>query len=123
MIDAAAALQLPGAQSSKDDIDDCRMMMAKIHAHIVKHMTFDGPVPLEVPFREMGRTAARLLCHAMKRHKWNVNANLIAEGARFAGGQPVPHHWVLQVQPVPEVYDEILVDMLPSLSEAPPLDA
>ena len=111
MITPFDALQLPNARPSKSDIEDCRAVVAKLNQHINKHMTFGGPTPLEVSFSELSKTGAQLLCCAMKRIKWTVNANLIAEAPRFAGGQPVPHHWVLQLQPTPDVYDELLADM------------
>lgn len=117
MIPADEALRLPNALISKADIEICREMLKKLHQHIRTHMTFVGPPPFEVSFRQMSKTAAQLLCYAMKRFKWNVNANLIAEAPRFQGGEPVPHHWVLQLQPMVDAYDEVLSETLTALSE------
>jgi hypothetical protein len=122
-VTAAEAMKLPSARPEKSDLEDCRMMLAKLHEHIRTHMTFGGPTPIEVPFRELSRIGAQILCYAMKHSRWTVNANLIAEAPRFNGGQPVPHHWVLQLQPMMDVYDDLLAEILPPLTEKPLLDA
>jgi hypothetical protein len=119
MITSTEALQLPHAQLSNNDIVECRLVLEKLDQHIRKYMSFDGPTPLEIPFRAMSRTAAKLLCFAAKKLKWTVNATLIAEQPRFQGGQPEPHHWVLQLQPMIEVYDELLAGVsLEPISDA-----
>lgn len=123
MIAAATALQFLSAQPSQADVNECRAMMVKLDQHVRKYMAFGGPSPLEVPFRELSKTAAQLLCYAMKRHKWVVNANLMAQEARVRGGQPEPHHWLLQLQPMPEVYDAALPETLTVASEDSPLSA
>jgi len=119
MINAAEALQLPSAQPSKSDINDCRAMVAKLRDHIVKHMTLNGPPTLTVPYSAMSLTASKLLAHAMKPLKWNVNLNLFSEQARFQGGAPVPHHWTVDLQPMPEIYDEVFAATLAAVLEAP----
>lgn len=97
-------------------------MMRKLDQHVRKYMAFGGPPPLEIPFHEMSKTAGQLLCFATKRFKWIVNLNLMAEEARFKGGAPVPHHWLIQMQPMPEVYDEQLPEtLLVSSEDASPL--
>lgn len=111
MITAAEALQLKGAQIANSDIEDLRIVVDAVEQHIRGRMSFGGPTPLELPFRQMSKAAATILCYVMKRAQWRVNANLIAEQPRFAGGQPVPHHWVLEFQPMPEVYDAVLADI------------
>lgn len=116
MIDSSTALQLPAAQPSKQDIADCRTMLAKLHEHTVKYMTINGPTPLEIPFGEMSLTASKLLAHALKPLGWNANFNLIAENPRFQGGQPVPHHWIIQLQPTPETYDAVLAETITAMT-------
>ncbi len=121
MIAAAEALQLPTALPEGGDITDCRDMLTKLDAHIRKYMTFGGPPPLTVPFRELSKTAVQLLCFAMKRFKWVVNANLMARESKIRGGQPEPDHWILQLQPMPEVYEAMLPDtLLVSSANEPP---
>lgn len=110
MISAKAALQLPAAQISENDLVEVRLIVEKLDEHINKYMLFGGPVPLEIPYRAMSKTAGQVLCYIMKRQKWNVTLNLIAEQPRFQGGQPTPHHWVIQLAPMVEVYDELLAD-------------
>ena len=121
MTDASTALLFPNARPSEKDIEECRAMMAKLDQHIIKYMAFGGPPPLEVSIREMSKTAAQLLCFAMKRYKWVVNVNLMAQESRLKGGQPEPHHWLLQLQPMPEVYDAMLPDALMAAAEVSPL--
>lgn len=122
MITAAVALQLPAARPSKEDISDCRGMLSKLHEHITKYMSINGPTPLEVPFREMSLAASKLLAHTIKPLGWAANFNLIAENPRFQGGQPVPHHWIVQLQPTPETYDAVFAETVTALA-APQLDA
>ena len=122
MIDAAAALQLPSAQLSKQDLEDCRVMLTKLHEHTTKYMTINGPAPLTVPYGEMSLPASKMLAHALKPLGWNANFNLIAENPRFQGGQPVPHHWIIQILPTPETYDAILAETIRALA-VPQLDA
>lgn len=123
MIHAEKALQLPNAQPSKGDIEDARNMLIKLREHIVKYMTLGGPTPLTVPFREMSMPASQLVCYAMKRFKWNVNATLMSQESQFAGGHPQPHHWIVQLQPAADVYDASLGETLTAISEAPILDS
>jgi len=119
MISAKAALQLEQAQFTSGDIVQFRAVMDTIDRHIRETMTFMGPAALEIPYRDMSKETCKLMCHAMKYYKWNVNANLIASQPRFAGGQPEPHHWFLQFQPAPEVYDEL--DLVQEMTAADPL--
>jgi hypothetical protein len=110
MITAREALEFDKAKISAEDIRDLRNVVSKIDVHISAHMTFGGPMPLELPFNEMSRSAMQILCIAMKRSKWNVNATLVAEASRFQGGAPQPHHWLIQLQPTIEAYEEALSD-------------
>lgn len=110
MISATEALQLNHASISTQDREDVQAIVAKLDEHIRKHMTFGGPTPLEVPYKHLSRTASQIFCFVMKRLKWTVSLNLMAEQPRFQGGTPVPHHWVIQLVPMVEVYEELLAD-------------
>jgi hypothetical protein len=112
MIAAAAALQLPSAQPSKQDIEDCKAMVKRLDDHVRKHMAFGGPPPLTVPFREMSMAASQLLAYAMNPIKWNITINLMSEAPRFQGGQPVPHSWIIQMQPMVDVYREAFASIM-----------
>lgn len=119
MIAAKDALQLDSANPSKQDIADAQAMIEKLDQHVRKYMAFNGPTPYEVPFRQLSKTAAKIVAHVMKRFQWQVNANLVAEQPRFQGGEPIPHHWVLQLAPMVEIYDAFFADF----NTSPHLDA
>lgn len=110
MISAKEALQLERSRVSDADLAEVREMIAKLDEHVKKYMDFGGPAPLEVPFKRMSKTAAKVLCYVMKRFQWTVSLNLIAEQPRFQGGQPIPHHWVISLAPASELYDEMYAD-------------
>jgi hypothetical protein len=111
MITAAEALQISSARPSEGDLTDVRAALLTIDEHIRATMLFGGPPPLDIPFHKLSKTAAQILVFVMKRHKWTVNANLMAQESRFRAGHSEPHHWFLQFQPTVDVYDELLADM------------
>lgn len=121
MITAATALQLPAAQPSKADIDDCKKMIKKLDEHVRKHMAFGGPPPITIPFREMSMAASQLVAYAMNPLKWNITINLMSEQPRFQGGQPVPHSWIVALQPMVDVYRDVFGATLAALVEDAPL--
>lgn len=122
MMTAAAALQLPSVQPSKSDIEDCKSMIKKLDDHVRKHMAFGGPPPLTVKFREMSMTASQLIAYAMNPLKWNITINLMSEQPRFQGGQPVPHSWIISLQPMVEVYrEQFAAEMEALVADSPSL--
>ncbi len=110
MITATEALQMPAAKISEQDHTEARAMIEVLDGHVRKYMTFGGPTPLEVPYRAMSKTASQVVSVVMKRFKWNVMFNLMAEQARFQGAAPTPHHWVIQMVPMIDIYDALLAD-------------
>lgn len=105
MISAKDALYLETAKFF--DLVSFRYVMKIAEKHIQETMRFGGPDPLEIPFREMNLETCKMFCLAMRRFKWNVRADLLSSPPRVQGAQPEPHHWLIRIEPFPEVYDDL----------------